>query len=69
MNPEDPDLLFLAFVENGKENPPKQQGFYPCRTPKILGEEGKNTQNSKEVLGKEKSKEIPPPQKKARKRR
>ena len=62
-----PDLLFLAFLENGKENPPKKARiFYRCRTPKILGKEGKNAQKSKEFLGKEKSKEST---KKARKRR
>ena len=29
-------------------NPPKKQGFSICRTPKFLGEEGKNAQKSKE---------------------
>ena len=36
----------------------KARIFHRCRTPKILGKEGKNAQKSKEFLGKEKSKEI-----------
>ena len=53
-----PDLLFLAFLENGKEKHQKNKDFCPRRTPKILGKKGKNAQKNKEFLGKEKSKEI-----------
>ena len=54
-----PDLLFLAFLENGKENPPKKQGFFIVAGPlKSLGKNGKTRKKNKEFLGKEKSKEI-----------
>ena len=37
-----PDLLFLANLEKGRENPPKKTGFFHSRrTPKILGKKGK----------------------------
>ena len=54
-----PDLLFLAFLETARKTTKKARIFCPCRTPKILGKQGKKTQKSKEFLGKEKSKEIP----------
>ena len=54
IRPRNPDLPFLAFVETGKENLPKNKDFYPWRTPKIPGKEGKNAEKSKEFLGKEK---------------
>ena len=53
-----PDLLFLAFLENGKENHQKGTISYACRTPKILRKEGKHAQSRKEFLEKEKGKEI-----------
>ena len=34
------NLLFLAFWEKGKENHLKNNGFYCCQTPRILGKEG-----------------------------
>ena len=53
-----PDLLFLAFFENGKENHQKGKDFLCSPNPKILGKEGKNAPNRKEFLEKEKGKEI-----------
>ena len=38
--------------------PKKARIFNACRTPKILGKEGKKAQNRKEFLEKEKGKEI-----------
>ena len=55
-----PDLLSLAFFwKTARKTTKKTRIFYRCRTPKILGKEGKNGQKSKEFLGKEKRKEIP----------
>ena len=44
-------FLSLFFLEKGKENHPKNKDFYPYRTLKIPGREGKNAQKSKEFLG------------------
>ena len=38
-----PDLLFLAVLENGKENPPKSKDFYHCQTLKNFGGEKEKT--------------------------
>ena len=36
-----PVLPFLGFFENGEENHQKNKDFYPYRTPKIPGKDGK----------------------------
>ena len=53
-------LIFfsLLFWRTARKTTKKARIFYPCRTPKILGKEGKNAQKNKEFLGKKKSKEI-----------
>ena len=57
---------FPCFWENGQENPPKKQGFfYPYRTPKIPGKEGKTLKQNKEFLTREK-KGIPQKTRKGR---
>ena len=53
-----PDLLFLAFLENGKETTKTARISFPGRTPKILGKEANNAQNRKEFLEKDRGKEI-----------
>ena len=60
-----PDLLFLAFLENGKENHQKSKASSACRTPKILGEKRKTAQNRQEFLEKERARKT----QKARRRR
>ena len=52
-----PNLPFLAFLENSKENHQKKRISSACRTPETLGKEGKNAQNRKGILEKEKGKE------------
>ena len=52
-----PDLLFLAFSEAARKTTKKPRIFFPCRTLKIPGKEGKNTQK-KEFLARKKSKEF-----------
>ena len=52
-----PDLLFLAFFGKQQGKPPKGKDFFGLPNPKILGKEGKNTQNRKEFLEKEEGKE------------
>ena len=52
-----PDLLFLAFLENSKENRQKGKDFF-CLPNKILGREGKKAQNRKEFLEKEKARKT-----------
>ena len=56
-----PVLPFPCFFwKKREENHQKKQGFfYPHRTPKIPGKEGKNAQKNKEFLAREKNKEIP----------
>ena len=55
---QNPDLLFLVFW-NGKENPPKMQGFYfLAEPPKSLGMKEK-AQKNEDFLDKQNSKEIP----------
>ena len=53
-----PDLRFLAFFGKQLGKPPKKQGFLLLAEPlKSLGKKGKNAQNRKEFLEKEKGKE------------
>ena len=54
----------FSFPKKGRENHQKTRIFYPCRTPKIPGKEGKNAQENKEILAGEKEQGI---QKKTRK--
>ena len=60
-NRKAPTLIFfsLPFLENSKENHQKGKDLISSarRTPKILEKEGKNAQNRKEFLEKEKGKE------------
>ena len=56
--PLNPDLLFLPFWKTARKTTKRARISYTCRTPKILGKEGKNAQNRKEFLGKEKGKEF-----------
>ena len=60
-------LIFfsLPFWKTARKTTKKARISSACRTPKTLGKEGKNAQNRKEFLEKEKSKEN----QKARKRR
>ena len=53
-----PDLPFLAFLENGKENHQKNKDFLSLANPQIPGKEGENAEKSKEILRKEKRKEF-----------
>ena len=53
-----PDLPFLAFLENGKENHQKTRIFLAPANPKIPGKEGENAEKGKEFPAKEKSKEF-----------
>ena len=53
-----PVLPFLDFLEKGREHHPKNKDFYPYRTPKIPGKEGKNAQKNKEILARRKNKEF-----------
>ena len=53
-----PVLPFLVFLEKGRENHQKTRIFYPYRTPKIPGKEGKNAQKNKEFLARRKNKEF-----------
>ena len=52
-------LIFfsLPFWKTGRKTTKKARISSACRTPKILGKEGKNAQNRKEFLEKEKGKE------------
>ena len=61
-------LIFfsLPFWKTARKTTKKARISSACRTPTILGKEGKNAQNRKEFLEKEKGKEN---QKEARKRR
>ena len=58
-------LSLFFFWKKARKTTQKTRIFYPHRTPKILGNKGKNTQKNKEFLAREKNKEI----KKARKGR
>ena len=50
-------LIFFAFLENSKEKPPTRQGcLLPAEPLKSLGKKGKNAENRKEFLEKEKGK-------------
>ena len=61
-----PCTSFPCFLENGKENYQENKDFYPYRTPKILGKEGKNAQCNKEFLAEGKNKEPPKKTRKGR---
>ena len=52
-------LIFfsLPFWKTARKTTKKARISSACRTPKILGKEGKNAQNRKEFLEKEKGKE------------
>ena len=65
----DPDLLFLAlFWKTARKTAPKARIFYPCRTPKILGEKREtHTHTQKQGIPRKGNKEGNP--QKARKRR
>ena len=66
VSPECPDtfltlsLIFfsLPFWKTARKTTQKGKDFFCCRTPKILGKEGKSAQNRKEFLEEEKGKEI-----------
>ena len=52
-------LSFLVFLEKGTEkSPQKKRIFYPYRTPKIPGKEGKNARKNKEFLARKENKEF-----------
>ena len=54
-----PSLPCFFFIQNKRRpwKPQKKQGlFHPCRTPKIPGKEGKNAQQIREFLAREKNK-------------
>ena len=53
-------LPFLVFLEKGRENHKKNQGFFlSLPTPKIPGKEGKNAQQKQGIPRKEKKQGIP----------
>ena len=63
---QNPDLLFLAFLENSKENYQKRQGFLlPAEPLKSLGKKGKTIKVARNSLKRRKARQT----KKARKRR
>ena len=54
-----PVLPFLAFLEKkARKTTQRTRIFYPYRTPKISGKEGKNAQKNKKFLAGEKRKEF-----------
>ena len=55
-----PSLSFLSlfFWKKARKTTKKTRIFYPYRTPKIPGKEGKNVQKNKEILAGEKNKEF-----------
>ena len=59
-----PTLSFLSLFflkKKARKTHQKNKDFYPYRTPKIPGKEGKNARKNKEVLAEEqKNKEFPP---------
>ena len=56
-----PSLSFLSlfFRKKAGKTTKKTRIFYPYRTPKIPGKEGKNARKNKEILARRKNKEIP----------
>ena len=46
------------FWKTARKTTKKTRIFYPCRTPKISGKEGKNAQKNKEILTSKKNKEF-----------
>ena len=53
-------LIFLALLENGKENPPTRQGlFILSGPPKSLGKKGKTMEKGRNSLESEKKQGIP----------
>ena len=52
-------FLSIVFLENGQENHQKNKDFYPCRTPKIPGKEGKNAQKKQGIPRTGKKQGIP----------
>ena len=54
-----PVLPFLVFLEKGRENPPKKQGFFiPTEPLKSLEKKGKTLKKNKEFLARRKNKEF-----------
>ena len=53
-----PVLPFLVFWKKAGKTTKKTGIFYPDRTPKIPGEEGKNDKKNKEFLARRKNKEF-----------
>ena len=51
-------FLSLFFFEKARKPTKKTRIFYPYRTPKIPGKEGKNAQKNKEILAGEKNKKF-----------
>ena len=52
-------FLSLFFFENGQENLQKTRIFYPCRTPKIPGKEGKKRSKKQGIPRRGKKQGIP----------
>ena len=56
--PQAPDLLSLPFWKTARKTTKKARISYACRTPKVLGKEGKTLKITRNSFKKEKGKEI-----------
>ena len=56
---QNPDLLFLVFLEKQGKPTPKNKDFLSSKPLKSLGKKGKTSQKNKESPCNEKNKEIP----------